>query len=50
MFIEIYHLSILKNRDFLFELNEFLYLTLYVYIINNVIRIIFLRNDFNISI
>jgi len=45
--IEIYHLTIFKNRDYLFKLKELSYVTIYVYMINIVIKIVMIRNDFN---
>jgi len=45
--IEIYHLIILKNQDYLFKLEELSYVTIYAYMINIITRIIMIRNDFN---
>ena len=48
--IKIYHLTIFKNHDFLFELKKILYFILYIYFIDSFIKIIFFKNKFFILI
>ena len=47
--ISMHHFNVL-NRDFLFEFDEILYITVYVHIINIIINAMILRNNFNKSI
>ena len=44
--ISVHHFDV-SNRNFLFEFDEILYITVYAYIINIIINAMILRNDFN---
>ena len=48
--IGIYHLTVFVNRDYFFEFTELNYLTIYVYMIDVIIKIVMMRNKFDIII
>jgi len=50
LLVKIYYFAILKNRNFLFELNKFFYLINYVYLINVITKAIILKNNTNMLI
>ncbi len=50
LLVKIYYFAILKNRDFLFELNKISHFINYAYLINVITKTIILKNNTNILI